>query len=757
MRRRLLWRWAGIGVGAVVAVAAVAAAVVLAATHRALWPAPVTVEERLAMLPTEGLPLSAPVEIRWNRHLVPFLDAASDDDLAFALGMVHAHLRWGQLEVLRRVAQGRLAEMAGPAAVPVDEALRILDLDRAAPAIVAAMDDDTLRWTTRFVDGLNEYVRRAPRHPPELALLGIRPSPFTVEDVVAISRLAGADVNWLAAFVLLGERTGDGFERVWTRALAVGASSTASFEPGSAAAGLAGLLRGASRSGSNAVAVAPRRSATGAALLAGDPHLGTALPNFWLLAGIRSPGLEAVGMMVPGLPFVAVGRSPHLAWGGTNMRSASSDLYDVTALDPTSFGIERETIRVRFGRDREVVRRWSPLGPVVSDALAVRARDGEALALRWVGHDASDDIGAFLRAGRARTLEELVAAFEGYAVSGQNILVATADGRIAHLLAVRLPERGPRAFERLVLDPDDPGHRWNGFLDATELPVAVDPPEGFLASANNRPVEHDPPIGVLFGQPERIGRLHELLEGDAVLSLDDLAAVQRDVVSPAARRLAGAWVAAVAGAGLGGAAPGVVALLDGWDGGYRADDPAPVAFECLTARIVERLYDSPFARSWNHVATFAAGDLAGLAPSDRRTLLTDALAEAAADAARFATWGDMHTSEVRHLLGAVPALGRFFTYDVLPAAGSRETILKTDHPITAEASGTSYGSQARHLSSMDDPDHNWFVLRGGNDGWLGSAAFLDQMPLWRRGELLRMPLRPEVVEKELPLRTELRP
>src|SRR5439155_1111833 len=118
------------------------------ARHR---PRRATVAARLATLPLRGLPIAEPVEIRWNDHLVPYIDARGDRDLAVALGLVHAHLRLAQMEMLRRIAQGRLSEILGPVAIALDHGLRLLDPIRAVPAIEEALPATTRDWLDGFV------------------------------------------------------------------------------------------------------------------------------------------------------------------------------------------------------------------------------------------------------------------------------------------------------------------------------------------------------------------------------------------------------------------------------------------------------------------------------------------------------------------------------------------------------------------------------------------------------------------------------
>jgi penicillin amidase len=137
--------------------------------------------------------------------------------------------------------------------------------------------------------------------------------------------------------------------------------------------------------------------------------------------------------------------------------------------------------------------------------------------------------------------------------------------------------------------------------------------------------------------------------------------------------------------------------------------------------------------------------------------LREAVAGAAPLAARYANWGEVHRLRSAHWLVNLPVLGRQFVRGSYPVGGSRETPMKTGHGFVTGPHEVSFGSMARHISDMADPDGNWFTLWGGQDGWLGSAAFEDQVPLWRARQGIRMPMRPETVAAEFPLVTRLVP
>ena len=701
---------------------------------RAFWPRHRSLEQRLKEFPTTGLPLEERVIVRWDDHAIPFIEAKTDRDLAFTLGLVHAHLREGQLALAKRLVYGRVSEMVGPPAFKLDHGLRLLGFESAARASERAMPADTLAWMQAFADGLNHYQQRASQPPPEFGLLGLKREPWTVSDVLAIGRLAGTDINWVTYMELLERRLSPQWPVVWERALEAGANTAHSFaEVGTLTKD---LLLGFSRSGSNSVVVAPGRSATGGALIACDPHLPLMLPNLWLLVGVKSPALHAVGLMPAGLPVFGVGRTFAIGWGGTNMRALSSDLYNVAG---EALQERAERIRGRWWRGRTVRVRGSRHGVVVSDSPLFKARPGEVIAMRWAGHAGSDEITALLQAARATSAEEFRAAFRSYGVGGQSMQFADRAGNIGQIMAVWLPKRRYRLPADLVLDGSDQTTAWNGFLNATELPWTLNPEEGFIASANNPPTELDVPIGYFFITPERVQRLQTLLRSKTRFTVEDLRRLQEDVVSPAAASLSGALIQAIDQARLAHLQPDFVDRLRGWDGSYRVNAVEPVLFETLLARLVGRLAPRPRS-DWSNLVSFLAKDLAVLPAASRAKLLRQALAEAVADAAKYSKWGDMHRVRAQSILARLPLIGRRFRVTEFPSGGSRETVMKTAHGLVRRRHAASYGAQSRFIADMSDPDSSWFVLFGGQDGWLGSGNYADQLGLWRRGDYVQMPL-----------------
>ena len=724
-------------------------------------PKPTGLAARLAAFPTRNLPVEGPVTIRWSDRHVPFVEADDDGDAAFALGMVHAHLRLGQMAMARLIARGRLSEAVGPVAVDVDRGLRILSYGRAAAESERAMEQATRHWGQRFVDGINHYQDAARALPHEFRVLGLEREPWTVTDVLTIGRLAGTDVNWLVWAGLLPLRARADWPAIWSRLVDGGSASLPSFDGTAATAAMSRLLGGTARSGSNSLALAPGRTDTGGAILANDPHLGSIVPNVWLIAGIKSPSYHAVGLMGPGLPVFAIGRNRHIAWGGTNMRAASSDLYDVSGLPAADIVERRERIGVRWWFDSEAAVRETPYGPIVSDAPLLAGLDLPPLALTWTGHRASDEIGAMLAVLRARNFADFRGAFERFAVPGQNMLYADARGNIGQVMAAHLPARdGPPAD--IVLDPDGHDAAWTTLHTAGDLPFSFNPEAGFLASANNRPAAGGPPVGFFFSPDDRIRRMTETVEARTPVGLDAVKALQRDVHMGSAAALRDTFVAKLDATGLAAAADAgaaeAIRRMREWDGHYRRESRGAVSFEQFRRGFTSRFFTLAYGeKDWQafagvgRVAALLQEDIEAADEAALRAALESGLATAAEGLDAFADWGDMHRLRLGHPFALAPLIGGRYRFAEHPVGGSSDTLMKTAHGTTAERHTAEYGSNARHVSDLTDPDANWFVLLGGQDGWLNSSTLLDQWPLWRDGGYVRMPLTPAAVRESFPL------
>ena len=729
-------------------------------------PARTSLDQRLSVFPTMGLPVLGKVAVHWDDHQIPFIEAEYDDDAAFTLGLVHAHLRLGQMAVSKRIAQGRISEMCGPATMDIDHGLRILDFGRTAEATEAAMPDDTRRWLQRFIDGVNHYQATIADLPYEYKVLKLEREPWSIGDILTFGRLAGIDINWLVWFNLLKLRQREDWQEIWAWLVANGGDSVCSFEASERGSPTSTLLAGLSRSGSNSLAIGPERAATGGAIMANDPHLGIYLPNTWLLGGLRSPSYHAVGLMTPGLPFFAIGRNPWVSWGGTNMRCTASDLYDVSNLPHEQVATRHETIRVRGGVDRTIAVRETPWGPILSDAPQLKGLGAPRFALRWTGHQPSDEITAMLGVNQARNFAAFRDALKTFGAPGQNMLYADHLGNIGQVMATRVPDRAGTPPSDIIAHPDHQEAAWKRVLSAKDLPFSLNPSRGFLASANNRPAHTDTRVGCFFSPDDRVNRMAHIVEHAGKVGVERIQELQTDVYAESSVALRDVLVKRMTESGIDAEAKGkrreALDLLTEWDGRYETASRGALAFELFRHAFTTEFLGSRFGES-DGAAIARVGRVKALmlevieqtAAEHLSPFLENSLARAADGLRRFCDWGDMHRLGLAHPLAFLPLIGKRFRFADHPAAGTTEALMKTAHPSTNKRHFASYGSNARHISDLSDMDRNYFLLLGGQDGWINSSTFQDQVSAWLSGDYIQIPMRPHTMRARFRHKMEL--
>jgi len=191
-----------------------------------------------------------------------------------------------------------------------------------------------------------------------------------------------------------------------------------------------------------------------------------------------------------------------------------------------------------------------------------------------------------------------------------------------------------------------------------------------------------------------------------------------------------------------------------WDGNYHIESKCAVAFQMLIYHLIQdyytKKYDEDFAKSLlssEHANSFLEHDLKNEDSEDIKLILHQSINKAVKDSRKYKNWGEMHRLNVSHLLGRIPIIGGRYRFGNYPIAGSYNSAMKTAHDISNEKHNTFYGANSRFIAMMRDLDENYFVLLGGQDGWLGSENFVDQVSLWLSGEYIQVPLRIENVRK----------
>lgn len=726
------------------------------------------------------------VSIARDEHSIPTVTASTEHDAWFGLGYAAAEDRLWQLEYDRRRACGRWAEAAGREGLPADRLARRLDLETAAHADIAAMDERTLSSFTAYADGINAKVESAGL-PPEYEAAGIGWEPWQPWQSVAAFKirhvLMGVWQYKLARAVVLATEGQEAFDWLGPGPLpGMRVTVPAGGRLGEQSPELRALLDDARadivasaeslgflaevEAGSNAWVVAGSRTTTGAPILCNDSHRALDVPNVYWQAHLRCPQFTVSGGTFPGIPgFPHFGHNEHVGWAITNASADAQDLL-VEEFREAPGGLEVRTtegwqpveqtvstIEVRGGGTEQVTSYRTPNGPVVHGD----PRTGLALSLRWTATaEPCRQFGVLRRMLDARTVTELLDAQDGWVDPVNNLLAADTAGNIGYLLRGTLPRRERPALQQVPMPGWQPQSQWSGLHPFSAMPREENPPEGVLASANNTIVEPSPRLTVSHAVNDsyRVERIHELLHGRTQHSLADLAGYQGDVTSVAARR----WGVALAARGpYEGDAELARAMLAGFGGRLAADGGGGLVYACFRRALAglllgERLRPATvafllggrlpaaavLARRWFAQLTWPLEP--GSAPVDQLddAVLTTALAQAWQDACALAgddatrwRWGDHHGLVGKHTLQAVRE--RYRDRVTAPLGGDNETVQNAsyswprDEPFTV-ANCAVY----RQVLDLGDLTRSLWVIPGGASGDLDSPHATDQLRIYQQ-------------------------
>ena len=723
---------------------------------------------------------SGPVDILRDEWGIPHIHADSPADAYFGLGFAHAQDRFFQMEMQRRGAQGRVAELLGSVALDNDRFVRLLDLYRAARSSLSALSPEARSALEAYSRGVNAWLttHSGPAAPELALLLANEPEPWHPAD----------SVSWLKVMALF--LSGNWREEALHAALVqrLGPEKAATFfppSPGSditviareegvdftqVASFLTGLLPDLNN-GSNNWAVSGTHTVSGFPLAANDPHLGFSIPAVWYLAHMAAPGLNVAGATMPGLPLVLVGTNGAIAWTLSNTGPDTQDLF-IERRDPENpdryltpggslpFAVREETIAVRFSRDQHLTMLETRHGPVLTGVVPSLEGDAEAdevLALAWTMlHDDDQSVGAALALHTAENWPSFETTAGNFAGPMQTIIYADRAGSIGMLSPGFVPIR--RSGDgRLPVDGSSGEWDWGGRIPFDELPRLHNPPSGIIAAANNRPVGEDYPFFLAHRwEPAwRADRIHRLLVDGTRHDPVSFSRIQLDTWSG----LASALVPhALAGRPQTTAGRLLQVRLEDWDHSMDADLVAPTIFHTWYRALTRAIYADElgdlFASVWSDRPLFVlatlgddvqgwcddslSGENFTCAEISGRALdeAADTLARVYGSDPSLWVWGEAHAMRLNHpLFGFIPVLDILTSVDV-PLGGDGYSVTATSYPLASKSQSlnTIHGPVLRAVIDLDNPATGHFITMPGQSGNLFSPYYANLVERWRANQ-----------------------
>ncbi|SEP06368.1 penicillin amidase [Halogranum amylolyticum] len=713
--------------------------------------------------------------VTYDDYHVPHVEATNEEAAYFAVGYVHAADRLFEMDLVRRLMDGRLAAAVGERALDSDRFHAKMDFRGAAEASAEALSGTRAEALTEaYADGVNAYVETGPE-PLEFGLLGYEATEWTVVDTLLVS----TQISWgltgsfttLKRAVLRQKLDEETYRRLYEIPFDHGApivreSTTGTVEgvDGFERTDRTDALRDVDSEfvdwlatfeppplwGSNHWAVAGEHTDSGSPILAYDPHLTLMAPPVWYEQHVTVGDVDVRGATFPGVPFAIVGENAHRAWGFTNTGADVVDFYTYETDGDRyryrgewrEFETETRTIEVADGENRDVEVRKT-----VHGAYLDREVNGETrhVGVSWTGMSGTREAEAIYEFGRSTGVDDYREALRKMDVPTQNALYVD-DEHVDYKVSGRIPVRrvdgkivrGDRVFDGSAGEAEWEGFvpfgqsSWEGFVPFEEKPGIVDP--GYVGTANQRPAD-DPtyPIGQHYASGFRgiriYERLDERVESGRPVDREFMQSVQRDTLDVRARMLVPA-ILDVRDRLSDAVEPWVDALAD-WDYRMDRDSEAALAFRWFYEYFREAAWQEDFEaigldkawwpQEWILVTLPPDHEFFG---GDRAAVVADAMERAVTriDEEGWAVYGDYHRTTIDHQFGGqLSALN----YPQYPTDGTAFTVFNVHDDA-------SHGSSWRQVSPMAGDSVS--VIPGGQDGSYFSEHYHDQLRLWADGE-----------------------
>ncbi len=774
------------------------------------------------------------VTIRTDPYGVPRIEASNEHDLFFATGWVSARDRLWQMTAMKMAMEGRLSEIVGGEFMKIDLFMRTLGVAAPLEEALGRLDPRSLDMLESFSSGVNAYVGSHGNLPAEFFLAAYRPEPWRPIDSLCVLAMLSMNLsfNFIEELDYLNMASRVGYDKApWL--VPVYPDEELPFEEGkkleeiepvelNTMAGDWGAVREGLRDilsmgvpASNNWALAGSKAKGGRSIVCNDTHLGLLMPNAWFMMHQKCPSYEAAGVAAAGLPLVALGFNGRVAWGATMVMADNQDIFveKLTEKEGRTHYLYRgewvpvtereERFRIRGGKTVTRVVRSTVHGPLINDALAMMPLPPEmpvqplpvktkyGLALSWGIGDTAATIRAFRTMGDSRDATEARSAILGMESWFLNIVYGDAES-IAWQVSGSLPLR--KKGEGMLPSPGWTGdYDWTGYRSPELNPHRENPPEGFLATANNRTVEKDyrPRISSSWYNPERDERIRQVIGPKRDATTEDMLRLQFDRLSLMAVKTqkllfcgeSGKKIsAAIAGATKEKADDAREALEFLKPGRFNAvmerDSASAAVFGAFMHSVTRRIFLDELGPegsiSWEGFCDVSMMSYSAIQDhilgredspywDDIKTPVRETKWQIIAGALHDAIvlcekemgnrrsswrWGRLLTYHWEHDLGkGLPLLKHYFNRGPLPAGGDSHTV-----NVATPSWGNDFSVHVipamRLVVDFNLPEPAMLVLPHGQSGNPSSPHYDDMLDLWLEGKTRPLPFGKEAVEKQ---------
>jgi penicillin amidase len=723
--------------------------------------------------------IQSSVKIIRDTYGIPHIYAENTHDLLFSQGYVTAQDRLWQMDLSRRAAKGNLSEIFGEATIETDYFFRVMGIREIAEKTYNRLDDGTKSELEAYSDGVNYYIKE--KKPIESIILRYNIEPWSPVDSISIHLLSALDLTINTDEEMFAMKTLKRFGEKTAYELLPDYPKRRTIIPEEIKGSNLNLdvLNGykiarekfrlfQNTGESNNWVVDGAKSTTGKPILANDPHLRAQIPSVWYEVHLKAPGINVIGAIFPGSPYVAIGHNDRVAWGFTDAMADRADLF-IEKINPANphqywyvnhwedMKTEDVEIRVKDKSGYKAAKRetnYTRHGPVINSS---KMDTDEVLSMGWTAREVKDEtlkgLSILNRAG------SVMEAREGGKYGGiytLNMVYADVYGNIGYQLIGGIPirEKGTSSLQGKFPVPGWSGeYEWKGFIPSDRLPGIINPPTHFIATANNKIVGDNYPylISNTWAPPYRYERITSILREKEKHSVEDFKRMQADIYSFPARRFVGVVTKVQTDN------PEVKWVLDrlsAWNYEMRSDSLSALLYETIKANLIrntfkdelkelypdflgilgynynliDKIIDDPGSHWWDNVDTPKKESRDEIITMSIEDALREIRGKLGHERETW-TWGAIHKYYFIHPLGRVKFLDKIFNFGPIPAQGDRDTI-NNSYFSYQNPYDTIALSSYRFICDLSDINHALGMNSTGQSGDPFNKRYTDMVESW---------------------------
>ena len=722
----------------------------------------------------EAAGLLESVTIFRDQYGVPHIRAANERDLWFSVGYLQAQDRLFQLDLIRRLGTGTLAEIFGEDAIDYDTFIQGLDVFKDAERQRAMTDPELIAVGDAYAEGINAGAASLPELPVEYRVLGIDFKPWKPQHSMAIRTInawamAENPAKELVSLMLRKKLTVEMADALWrwdpqSQKVEDYWDEVRQYDIGDLNAPMKGFMQYLWRfhepSASNNWAIAGDRTSDGFPILASDPHMHQMAPSVWYVVEGRGGDVHIAGGVPAGSPFVAIGHNEKTAWGITNVMADYVDIAVLERVGDNGYllngnGKVLREVKVNIavkGEDEPIQRTvyWSEVGPIISEMTGTHL-----LALRWTLFELDDEMPQlFYDMQRAQSVDEHMAAAKASTVITQNLVVADTDGNIGWQVFGGLPKR--KGFTgRMPYPASKPEYEWDGWLE--DMPNERNPERGYITTANNRP-DHPlaPEISTAYLPDWRRDRIAELIEAKEKHDMESNRVLQLDWFDPHAKAKVPELMSEI---------PedfnDCSKLLKTWDYNATPESVAAAVWAIFQDELIrhaiadevgEREYKIYVAAAVN-TRTVIDANLDAFVEDRTATIKAALESTCALMTEKFGEdkkewrWGKLHALHIKHPMGEQSSLLKSWNMPRIEYGGSHATVNQAGFSWYHENLETNWMASMRLLVPLSDPGKATFIYPGGQSGHPKHPHYKSLMDTFAAGQQVPLYFSDEDVQK----------